>query len=301
MGSYTALAEFFVDLPLFPYACIKGPTVRIKNLSEVDTGPSAVVRSTHTNIAASASRHTLAYSPNPYPPRVAALPKLPKLPNNPPKISDRKTAGGGHAYSLLGARVDPSICTGHRGWRISRMATSHDNCESSLHDPRLTIFSIFRGSTLMKCAQCWTSTAEEGWLTTGTRRTPSEQYLSREEDSEVQPIGANRLPRVPRERPREISLGYGHGREHGARPLAGLDNTNAWLIGRHRIKAQINPLPTRKRHQYYVTSFEKVPGNPCGNGLPDLLADISTVANATLRALVNNLSIGERPASNGQR
>ena len=29
-GFYTALAEFLVDLPLFPYACIKGPTVRIK-------------------------------------------------------------------------------------------------------------------------------------------------------------------------------------------------------------------------------------------------------------------------------
>ena len=26
---YTALAEFIVDLPQFPYACIKGPTVRI--------------------------------------------------------------------------------------------------------------------------------------------------------------------------------------------------------------------------------------------------------------------------------
>ena len=59
-------------------------------------------------------------------------------------------------------------------------------------------------------------------------------------------------------------------------------NINAWLIGRHIIKAQIYPSP-RKRHQYYVTSFEKVPGNPCGNGLPDLLADISAVANATLR------------------
>ena len=29
-GFYTALAEFLVDLPMFPYACMKGPTVRIK-------------------------------------------------------------------------------------------------------------------------------------------------------------------------------------------------------------------------------------------------------------------------------
>jgi hypothetical protein len=69
---------------------------------------------------------------------------------------------------------------------------------------------------------------------------------------------------------------------------------NAWLIGRHIIKVQLNLSP-RKRHQYYVTSFEKVPGNPVGNGLPDLLADISSVANATLRAMVNNLSIASGP------
>ena len=30
-GFYTALAEFLVDLPLFPYAVIKGPTVRIQH------------------------------------------------------------------------------------------------------------------------------------------------------------------------------------------------------------------------------------------------------------------------------
>lgn len=69
---------------------------------------------------------------------------------------------------------------------------------------------------------------------------------------------------------------------------------NAWLIGRHIIKVQLSPSP-RKRHGYYITSFEKVPGNPCGNGLPDLLADIASVANATLRALVNNLSISSGP------
>lgn len=69
---------------------------------------------------------------------------------------------------------------------------------------------------------------------------------------------------------------------------------NAWLIGRHVVKVQQSPSP-RKRHQYYVTSFEKIPGTPVGNGLPDLLADIQTVSNAALRALVNNLSIASGP------
>lgn len=68
----------------------------------------------------------------------------------------------------------------------------------------------------------------------------------------------------------------------------------AWMIGRHCIKVQLAPSP-RKRHQYYVTSFEKVPGSPVGNGLPDILADIQDVSNATLRALVNNMSIASGP------
>src|SRR5215204_1882257 len=68
----------------------------------------------------------------------------------------------------------------------------------------------------------------------------------------------------------------------------------AWLIGRYIIKVQISPNP-RKRHPYYITSFEKVPGTPLGNALPDILADIQDVCNATLRALVNNLSIASGP------
>jgi hypothetical protein len=68
----------------------------------------------------------------------------------------------------------------------------------------------------------------------------------------------------------------------------------AWLIGRHVIKTQFSPSP-RKRHPFFITSFEKVPGTPVGNGLPDILSDIQEVCNATLRALVNNLSIASGP------
>lgn len=67
-----------------------------------------------------------------------------------------------------------------------------------------------------------------------------------------------------------------------------------WKIGNYVIKTQIAPSP-RKRHPYYITSFEKVPGTPVGNALPDILSDIQDVANATLRALVNNLSISSGP------
>jgi hypothetical protein len=63
-----------------------------------------------------------------------------------------------------------------------------------------------------------------------------------------------------------------------------------WQIGEYVIKVQITPSP-RKRHPFFITSFEKVPGTPVGNGLPDILADIQEVANATIRALVNNLCL----------
>lgn len=68
----------------------------------------------------------------------------------------------------------------------------------------------------------------------------------------------------------------------------------AWVVGRYVIKVQFSPSP-RKRHPYFITSFEKVPGTPVGNGLPDILSDIQEVSNATLRALVNNLSIASGP------
>lgn len=68
----------------------------------------------------------------------------------------------------------------------------------------------------------------------------------------------------------------------------------AWLVDRWVIKAQINPNP-RKRHPYFVTSFEKMPGTVVGNAIPDILADVADVANAALRALVNNLSIASGP------
>jgi len=67
-----------------------------------------------------------------------------------------------------------------------------------------------------------------------------------------------------------------------------------WLICDEIIKVQVNPNP-RQRPIYYVTSFEKIPGSLYGNGLPQILSDIQDVANATLRALVNNLSIASGP------
>ena len=69
---------------------------------------------------------------------------------------------------------------------------------------------------------------------------------------------------------------------------------DAYVIGSHVIKANLSPSP-RARHPYYITSFEKTPGTPIGNGLVDMIADLQDVANAALRSLVNNLSISSGP------
>jgi hypothetical protein len=68
----------------------------------------------------------------------------------------------------------------------------------------------------------------------------------------------------------------------------------AWLIGQYLIKVQLNPNP-RRRKPFYLTSFEKQPGSLIGNGIPDIISDIQEVCNATLRAVVNNMSIASGP------
>jgi hypothetical protein len=68
----------------------------------------------------------------------------------------------------------------------------------------------------------------------------------------------------------------------------------AWVIGRHTIKVQIKPDVTL-RPNYFVTSFEKLPGGIRGLGLPDILGDIQRMANGALRALANNMAMASGP------
>ena len=68
----------------------------------------------------------------------------------------------------------------------------------------------------------------------------------------------------------------------------------AWMVDRKVFKVMLNPSP-RVRVPYYITSFDKQPGSLFGNGIPALANDLTDVINATLRALVNNLSISSGP------
>lgn len=68
----------------------------------------------------------------------------------------------------------------------------------------------------------------------------------------------------------------------------------AWMVDKRVFKVMINPSP-RKRVPYYITSFDKQPGTLYGNGIPAMANDITDVINATLRALVNNISLSSGP------
>src|SRR5690606_21553879 len=71
-------------------------------------------------------------------------------------------------------------------------------------------------------------------------------------------------------------------------------NIFAYLVGGEVVGVSINPHPTG-RLPFYSDCFERVPGSCYGNAIPDLIADVQSVGNAALRALVNNLSIASGP------
>ena len=68
----------------------------------------------------------------------------------------------------------------------------------------------------------------------------------------------------------------------------------AWLVGRHVIKLQMNPDPLNRK-PYYKTSWENIPGSFWGNSIPDLCRDVQRICNAAARALVNNMGIASGP------
>jgi hypothetical protein len=67
-----------------------------------------------------------------------------------------------------------------------------------------------------------------------------------------------------------------------------------WMIGRWVIKAQLNYDPLGQR-PYYSASYEHVPGEFWGQGLPDILDDVQGIVNAAVRALNNNMGMASGP------
>lgn len=67
-----------------------------------------------------------------------------------------------------------------------------------------------------------------------------------------------------------------------------------WLVGKWVIKAQLNYDPLGLR-PYYKASYETLPGEFWGMGIPDVLSDAQNIVNAAVRALVNNMGFSSGP------
>lgn len=238
-GFYKALAEFITDLPLFPFACIKGPVVRI--LPVVTWTPNgAEVKQVPKLTWERVSPFDVWWTPGVSDIEDAAVIERTRLTRA--DLNDLLDLPGYNQnairevldlYGRGGITEDPDFTDAERAVQESRENPTMNrsgmiNC--------LMYTGNVQGRHLKDCGL------------------PADQIADELRDYYVQ----------------------------------------AWVIGRYVIKVQLAPSP-RKRHPYYITSFEKVPGTPVGNGLPDILADIQEAGNATFRALINNMSLASGP------
>lgn len=234
---YRALSEFLQDLPLFPFACLKGPVVRMTQTVKWKEG-----------------RPVVAYIPRLYWARVSPF----------------------DLYWTPGiSRIEDAEI-------IERSRITRADLNDLLDIPG------YRKDAVRGCLEDYGSGGlYDNWDQTDSQRA----VLERRENPQMNRSGL-------------ISMLEFHGNVQGRMlkefGLPGVTDelrdymVQVWIIDRHVLKVQLSPSP-RKRHPYYITSFEKVPGTPVGNALPDILADVQEAGNATLRALINNLSMASGP------
>jgi hypothetical protein len=238
-GFYKALTEFITDLPLFPFACIKGPVVRIIPTVTWENG-AAVIKQMPRLTWTRVSPFDIWWTPGVSDIEDAAVIERTRLTRS--DLNDLLDLPG-YNQEAIRAVLDEY----GRGGIVDNWDTT--DAERAVQESREN--PLVNQSGLLTCLE-YTGNVQGRMLL---------EYGMEEELV-----------------PDELRDYY----------------VQAWVIGRHVIKVQMAPSP-RKRHSYYVTSFEKVPGTPVGNGLPDILNDIQEASNATLRALVNNLSISSGP------
>jgi hypothetical protein len=237
-GFYDALNEFLTDLPIFPFACIKGPIVKNKRQLEWVEG-----------------KLTTAYKPT---------------------MCWERVSGFDLYFSPSAGKVEGSDV-------IERIKVSRADLNALIGLPGYNEFAI--RSVLRDYAhglQDWLDEAEAERAVEENKENP---YVNRSDLIDTLEYHGNVKG--------EWLLEYGF--KEDQIPDPDRDHfVTAWLIGKHVIKVQINPNP-KERPPYYVTSFEKVPGSLYGNALPETLADIQDVANASLRSLVNNMAFASGP------
>lgn len=238
-GFYNALAAFLSDLPLFPFACIKGPIVKIEPTVIWQEGQ-ATVKETPKLFWQRISPFDLWWSPGASDVESADVIERTRLSRK--DLNDLLDLPG---YNTEAIREILEL------YGAGGLSDNWDALDSERAQQESRENPVYNNSGLISCLEFHGNVQGKLLLEYG---------MSKDE--------------VPDEL-RDYFV-------------------QAWLIDRFIIKVQMSPSP-RKRHPYYITSFEKVPGTPVGNALPDILADIQDVANANLRALVNNLSIASGP------
>ncbi len=237
-GFYHALAEFLVDLPIFPFACIKGPVVKvIPQVVWPDGGGQPSVQQKPKLTWNRVSPFDLWWTPG---------------------VADIENANVIEKLRITRAELNDLL----------------DLPGYNQDEIRAVLDEYGRGGLF------------DNWDTTDSERAVLESrenpMFNRSGMISMMEFNGNVQGRVLQE--------YGLAVPDDLRDY----HVQVWVIGAHVIKAHLSPSP-RQRHPYFITSFEKVPGTPVGNGLTDLLTDIQEVANATLRSLVNNLSIASGP------
>jgi len=237
-GYYHALAEFLVDLPIFPFACIKGPVVKVIP--------------------------TVVWPPNGGAPTVKQQPKLTWNRVSPfdiwftPGVSDIENANVIEKLRVTRAELNDLLdLPGYNTDEIRKVLDEYGR--GGLYD---------------------------NWDTTDAERS----VLENRENPAWNRSGMISMMEFNGNVQGRILQDYGMVVQDELRDY----HVQVWVVGSHVIKAHLSPSP-RQRHPYFITSFEKVPGTPVGNGLSDLLADLQESANATLRSLINNISISSGP------
>jgi hypothetical protein len=234
---YHALAEFIVDLPIFPFACLKGPMVKIVPEIQWRAGKPIVLQ-IPTMMWSRVSPFDIWWTPG---------------------VADIANANVIEKSRLTRAELNDLL---------DLPGFNHDEVRAVLQE-------YGRGGLY------------DNWDTTDAERS----VLESRENPAWNRSGLISQMEFHGNVQGEILQEYG---------MPGITDplrdyhVDAYCVGSHVIKANLSPSP-RARHNYFITSYEKVPGTPIGNSLCDLIADIQDVGNATLRSLVNNMSISSGP------
>src|SRR5215472_6370343 len=237
-GFYHALAEFIVDLPIFPFAVLKGPVVRIY--------PQVVW------------------------PNAGGMPSIQQIPR------------------LTWQRVSPFDL-----WFTPGVADiANADCIEKLRVTRAELNELLdlpgynQQEILAVLDEYGRGGLYDNWDTTDAERSVLESRenpaWNRSAMLSMMEFNGNCQGRLLQD--------YGLAVPDELRDY----NVQTWMVGSHVIKSHLSPSP-RMRHPYFITSYEKVPGTPVGNGLTDLLTDMQEASNACLRSLINNLSIASGP------